>query len=289
MTYNCLLHILPIGLNAAELRVLNSLSQLTGLSDRARSYVIAHNTQEQVDIYLVNADDHISLNTWRTAHSQHVRPTLFLSTHGIRVEHHAMLRRPVIPARLLSALDNLSIVMKEEAMTETDEIEIHDVAPSSQMSLSDLSVSSQHPKVPGARVLVANRSAKIRRQIAISLKPYWVSVEFAETAHDVSSKLSASFYDLIILDTKFSDQDGIQLCKDIKADKLLSKSAVILLDRQASIYRRMLASLAKSDAYLSMPIRRSEFDNCLNKHFSVNRGVIDPYNSRKSFNTHQAA
>ncbi len=287
MTSNRLFHILPIGLNAAELRVLRSLSELSSLSERTRAYALCDKAHEQADICLVNADDEVSLNAWRSANSQQPLPSLFLSTHEITIEHYPVLRRPVIPARLLSTLNKLQIKPKDEAMTE--EIEIHDIYPSSQMSVNALSGASQHAKAPGVRVLVANRSGKIRRQVAISLKPYWVSVEFAETADEVSRKLSASFYDLIFLDTEFADQDGIQLCKSIKADKLHANAPVIMLDRQASIYRRMLAALAKSDTYLPMPIRRSEFDDCLNKHLNMIRGAIDPYNSRSISITHQAA
>lgn len=287
MTSNRLFHILPIGLNAAELRVLRSLSELSSLSERTRAYALCDKAHEQADIYLVNADDEVSLNAWRSANSQQPLPSLFLSTREITIDHYPVLRRPVIPARLLSTLNKLQIKPRDEAMTE--EIEIHDIYPSSQMSVNALSGASQHAKAPGVRVLVANRSGKIRRQVAISLKPYWVSVEFAETADEVSRKLSASFYDLIFLDTEFADQDGIKLCKSIKADKLHANAPVIMLDRQASIYRRMLAALAKSDTYLPMPIRRSEFDDCLNKHLNMIRGAIDPYNSRSISITHQAA
>lgn len=283
------LHILPIGLNKNEMHVLNSLSQVSSLTSHSRSYALATDDQNQSDIYLVNADDHRFLNTWRHLHSQRPRATLFLSTHDKAIEDHAVLSRPVIPARLLSALNNLSVNENSEAENVVEEIVITDVTLVNQLTISELSAASVHLKSPGTRVLVANSSAKIRRQVAIGLKPYWVSVDFAENGQDVSHKLAESFYDLIFLDTEFSDMDGFQLCKIIKKNKLLAKTPVILLGRKPSLYRRMLASLAACDTYLSLPVSRTKFDDCLNTHLSAIRDVVDPYNSRRTMSTPHAA
>lgn len=284
MTTENIIHILPIGLNESEMRVLNSLSQVSSLSSRSRSYVLTEDNRAQSSIYLVNGDDHVSLNTWRTLHNTHPAPTLFLSTRELRIEHHVILRRPVIPARLLSALDDVRF---EENIVE--EIVITDLTLANQPTLTTLSASSVHTKSPGTRVLVANSSAKIRRQVAISLKPYWVSVDFAENGRDVSQKLTESFYDLIFLDAEFSDVTGFQLCKDIKQSKPLAQTPVIMLDKRPSLYRRMRASISACDTYLPMPISRIEFDDCLNRHLSSIRGVVDPYNSRQTTATLHAA
>lgn len=278
------MHILPIGLSKVETVMLNSLSQVSSLTSRSRSYTLAKNSQEPSDIYLVNSDDHPSMNTWRSMHNQHPAPTLFLSTQNRSIEDHAVLCRPIIPARLLSALDNLSA---EENVTE--EIVIPDVALAEQSTVASSYAPNTRPKSPGTRVLVACSSAKIRQQLAISLKPYWVSVDFAGSGNEVSQKLSESFYDLVFLDTEFSDMDGFQLCKRIKKNKLFAKTPAVMLDRRPSLYRRMLATMASCDAYLPMPVSHSEFDDCLNKNLSATRGVVDPYNSRQFMSTFHAA
>lgn len=278
------MHILPIGLSNVETIMLSSLSQVSSLGSRSQCYTLAKNSQEPSDVYLVNSDDHPSMNTWRSIHNQRPAPTLFLSTQNRSIEDHVVLCRPIIPARLLSALDNLSV---EENVTE--EIVITDVALAEQFTVAPSCAPNTQPKSPGTRVLIAYGNAKIRHQLAISLKPYWVSVDFAESGNEVSQKLSESFYDLVFLDTEFADMNGFQLCKRIKKNPLFAKTPSVMLDRQPSLYRRMLATMASCDSYLPMPVSHSKLDDCLNKHLSAIRGVVDPYNSRQFMSTFHAA
>jgi two-component system OmpR family response regulator len=79
------------------------------------------------------------------------------------------------------------------------------------------------------RILVVDDDASIRQLVKTYLEPEGWDVEEAGTGNECVSRALASPPDAIFLDVNLPDADGRDVCRKLKADPLLEKTAVIII------------------------------------------------------------
>jgi hypothetical protein len=101
-----IVRIMPIGLSEKDLKVVKSLCWLS--ESRTRSYVM-HGNGIPADFYLVNGDQPGALAQGKVAHARRAVPIVVLTDSDTVDGAHHVLRRPMVPSRLLTALDQIAI------------------------------------------------------------------------------------------------------------------------------------------------------------------------------------
>lgn len=120
----------------------------------------------------------------------------------------------------------------------------------------------------GRRMLIVDDHATNRRVLEQSLRGQGVMYESAENGYQALECLRnaagrQTLFDVAILDMRMPGMDGLELARQIKADKAISATRLVLL---TSVGRRGDAKTAQSAgiaAYLTKPIRQSLLYECL--------------------------
>src|SRR5438309_676084 len=97
--------IAPIHIAELDLRILQSLCALT--SNRARSYIVAK-VDQLPEAYLVDLNLPDSVREWEARQIYHPATVVVISKTLDTTLSPYVLKRPLIPSRLLTLLDNLS-------------------------------------------------------------------------------------------------------------------------------------------------------------------------------------
>ena len=72
-------------------------------------------------------------------------------------------------------------------------------------------------------------------------------------------------YDLVLTEDKSAEIDGVKLCKDIKSDKDLKNTSVMLISRNATNFDFGIYEQANFDGYFSLPSNMTETKNAMAK------------------------
>lgn len=133
----------------------------------------------------------------------------------------------------------------------------------------------------GCRVLIVDDHATNRRVLEQSLRGQGVMYESAENGYQALECLRnaanrQTLFDLAILDMRMPGMDGLELARQIKAEKAISATRLVLL---TSVGRRGDAKVAQSAgiaAYLTKPIRQSLLYECLGLVLGSVPNVVAP-------------
>src|SRR5207253_1456418 len=106
MTTKKIFSIASLSVAESDLRVLKSLSFLT--VNRPRSYQLC-GADEVPEIYLVDVDNPESLRQWHSQQRDFHAPAVLISESGASTFGPYVIKRPIIPSRLLAMLDNVTI------------------------------------------------------------------------------------------------------------------------------------------------------------------------------------
>jgi PAS domain S-box-containing protein len=120
----------------------------------------------------------------------------------------------------------------------------------------------------GRRILIVDDHATNRRVLEQSLWGQGVMYESAENGYQALECLRnaadrQTLFDLAILDMRMSGMDGLELARQIKADKAISATRLVLLTSVGGRGDAKAAQSAGIDAYLTKPIRQSLLYECL--------------------------
>lgn len=117
---------------------------------------------------------------------------------------------------------------------------------------------------PGAgtrrRALIVDDEPAIRnvlRRVLAALDP---SLEIREAADgaQAAAELTACAPDLLLLDLQLPGRGGLELCRDVRADPVLSRARVVLMSGQATSETRSLALEAGADDFIAKPFDVAE-------------------------------
>jgi CheY-like chemotaxis protein len=103
------------------------------------------------------------------------------------------------------------------------------------------------------KILIVDDSKNIRKLVTVVLKNE--GYEFSEAANglDALSKVKLIRPDLVILDVVIPGMDGINVCKEIKKDPVISSTAVIILTSETTCEAMEAAKEAGAEVFMTKP------------------------------------
>ncbi|MBC7382461.1 MAG: response regulator transcription factor [Bacteroidia bacterium] len=105
------------------------------------------------------------------------------------------------------------------------------------------------------KILVVDDEADILEFIDYNLKKEGYQVWLAHNGRDAIATAKKIKPDLILLDVMMPVMDGIETCKQIKADADFAKTFVVFLTARAEEYSEIAGFQAGADDYISKPIK----------------------------------
>lgn len=248
-----------LGLSAAELNVLGSMSTLS----RARAvcgYAVSPPTNTAgSDIVIVNADDGDAVIQWRTLAVKPHPPVMVLYTSSPPADPaQRFLLRPFGPAKLLALLDSVAAELNETAQVWKKPTLVQ-------------------PAIAGAvdaltrrlRALVIDDSPTVLKQLELELGNFNILVDCAETGEAALAKLAQSQYDIIFLDVVLPEADGYQVCKEIRKNPKTKKTPVIMLTSKSSPFDRVRGSMVGCTEYVTKPVDYEAFRAVVGKYVTA--------------------
>ena len=123
-------------------------------------------------------------------------------------------------------------------------------------------------ELQGLKALVVDDNATNRLILRETLSPWGIEVTEAEGGKEAIKKLgeakdAARPYDLVLIDCKMPDMDGFEVAKNIKNDRSLDGTTIMMLtseDRSNHIARAKSLGIS---AYLLKPVKRPELYNTI--------------------------
>jgi DNA-binding response OmpR family regulator len=106
------------------------------------------------------------------------------------------------------------------------------------------------------RVLVADDHAETRQLLVRTLGAAFQDVKAVATCRGVEEQLSASRFDVLVLDVMMPDGSGIELCARLRAQKIATP--VLLLTARGEVRSRVAGLEAGADDYLPKPFAIAE-------------------------------
>lgn len=121
----------------------------------------------------------------------------------------------------------------------------------------------------GRRILVADDNAEARVLFRDLLEPYGFAVEEAEDGAQAVQLVESFQPDLILMDWRMPEIDGLAAARQILAQKTTRQPKVVILSAYAFEENRREALEAGADDFMCKPIRKEAFYVLLEKHLDV--------------------
>ncbi|HYH95986.1 ATP-binding protein [Hyalangium sp.] len=122
----------------------------------------------------------------------------------------------------------------------------------------------------GARILVADDNADMRKYLARLLSPHW-TVEAVEDGAQAIAAAQASPPDLILSDVMMPGMDGLELVQALRADVRTRTIPVVLLSARAGEEATIEGLRSGADEYLIKPFSANELLARVNAQLTVSR------------------
>ena len=106
------------------------------------------------------------------------------------------------------------------------------------------------------RILVADDDPEIRKLLARYIESQGFSVLLAASCHELNDQLATHHVDLIVLDVMLPDGSGLDLCRDLRAQR--SNVPIILLTALKEDVDRIIGLEIGADDYLGKPFNPRE-------------------------------
>jgi two-component system phosphate regulon response regulator PhoB len=110
----------------------------------------------------------------------------------------------------------------------------------------------------GARILLVDDERDIREVVGAMLDAVGLSVESATSAEEALERVRRRSYDLVVLDWNLPGMTGIELCRLIRKDPVLSTLPVLFLTAHAAPQDVVEAFASGADDYVAKPFRAPE-------------------------------
>jgi two-component system phosphate regulon response regulator PhoB len=111
---------------------------------------------------------------------------------------------------------------------------------------------------PNARLLLVDDDRDIREVVAAILEAVGLVVEAVTSAEEALERVRADSYDVVVLDWNLPGMTGIELCREIRSDPVLSTLPVLFLTAHASSHDVVDAFASGADDYVVKPFRAPE-------------------------------
>lgn len=255
------------GFSETERRVMASATRLA--ASRGREYSLLDGAARGgADIAIVDMDDPQAVADWGGAEAD-APPAL--QVHRTPPEHAegdtVTLRRPFTVRRLLDGLD--AVAMRNYRYVPSlviGEASEGSGSADSEAVLQAASRAAESAERSGARALVVDDSAAVRRVMGIELGLFGVEVTYAETGEAALERLRDDTFDLVFLDLVLPGMDGYAVCKQIRRDPRLRRLMVIMLTGRGSRIDRIRGAMAGCTEYLTKPVAQEALHEVLRRH-----------------------
>jgi len=111
---------------------------------------------------------------------------------------------------------------------------------------------------PDARVLLVDDDQDIRDLVGAMLGAVGLTVEASTSAEEALARVRTTSFDLLVLDWNLPGMTGIELCRLVRRDPLLSTMPVLFLTAHASSRDVVDAFASGADDYVVKPFRAPE-------------------------------
>ncbi len=128
----------------------------------------------------------------------------------------------------------------------------------SQPSFTHWRKSDPFAQGPNARVLLVDDDQDIREVVGAMLDAVGLTVEALASAEEALERVRATPFDLLVLDWNLPGMTGIELCRLIRRDRVLSRLPVLFLTAHASSRDVVEAFASGADDYVVKPFRAPE-------------------------------
>jgi DNA-binding response OmpR family regulator len=106
------------------------------------------------------------------------------------------------------------------------------------------------------RILLIEDNATVARTIQISLEQHGYCVDVVGTVHDGDEAAVIERHDAIIIDVMLPDGDGVELCRQLRRQKVATP--ILMLSALGSTPQKVVGLDAGADDYLSKPFESEE-------------------------------
>lgn len=106
------------------------------------------------------------------------------------------------------------------------------------------------------RILLIEDNAKLAQAIKASLEQHGYSVDVASNADEGDEAAVVDHHDVIILDVMLPDRDGMQLCRELRRQKVTTP--ILMLTVLSSTADKVAGLDAGADDYLTKPFQTEE-------------------------------
>src|SRR5262245_5850517 len=110
--------------------------------------------------------------------------------------------------------------------------------------------------MPGNRALVVDAEAASRRRLRLHLTNAGYQVLLAASGHEALDHAARDQPDVVVLDPRLPDIDGLQLCRELRA---WSDVPIIMVSADSRERTKVAALDLGADDYLTKPFGRDEF------------------------------
>ncbi|MEP6790605.1 MAG: response regulator, partial [Ramlibacter sp.] len=216
-----------IGFNDVERSMLSSIFALAARRDPGFAQYEHGTPGRTPDIYLVDADDDVAFNEFRSLKKRANLPAVLVGAQA-RGSDYPLLPRPLQWARLLQALDDRLGGDEEHPAVPAPAApepvaalrrSLSGGSPGRSNSPQAGSDASARKRVLGDAVLVVDDNATVRMFMQAKLAPFGFEVDIAETGEEAIGLSGSQEYACVFLDVVLPGIDGYQVCKMIKANK----------------------------------------------------------------------
>lgn len=111
------------------------------------------------------------------------------------------------------------------------------------------------PPAANAQILIVEDDPDIGKLLALTMRENGMTPTIAEDGHVMQSLLRNNVFDLIILDVMLPGEDGLTLCRKIRADKTIP---IILLTALGEEIDRIVGLEVGADDYVTKPFSPRE-------------------------------
>lgn len=270
------LKLFVLGLNETELRLLNSIVQVS--QRRSRRLILVPMTQAMTADVMILAVSDSQVVDWVKRNAQLIKslPVIWIEAKNIP-SIHLSINRPVQWSQLLLYIKQA--IQKKRSFEEvaksnaTNQL-AHTTSATSQKvqdlqkqaALKPATVQSSS-SAQASHILVVDDSWAVRRHLSTILEQKNYQITLASDGLEAVNEFSADMFDCVLMDVVMPEVDGYEACRQIKK---LSKGKhnvpVIMLTSKTSPFDKIRGKMAGCDAYLTKPVSDGLLQQILDKH-----------------------
>jgi DNA-binding response OmpR family regulator len=112
--------------------------------------------------------------------------------------------------------------------------------------------------VSGKTILLVDDSPVVADVVREALEPFGYQVTWVEDGADVPAALQGGLPSLVILDVVMPGVDGLQVCRDLRANPVTANLAILMLTARAQEVDRVVGLELGADDYLTKPFGERE-------------------------------